>query len=45
MLASYIEIENLGITVGFWHIPREMNMLADELSKEASRSVSTYPFY
>ncbi|KAE9396092.1 ribonuclease H-like protein, partial [Gymnopus androsaceus JB14] len=36
--ARVTEIENAGIVVGFWHVPREMNMLVDELSRKAARS-------
>jgi len=35
------EVERMrNIKVGFWHVPREYNELADKLAKEAARSAA-----
>lgn len=29
------------ITIGFWHVPRHLNYIADELAKEAAARAAT----
>lgn len=33
-----IELAKKEIAIGFWHVPREYNTIADRLAKEASQN-------